>query len=84
LSYSLQILRSAQKEMAKISPGDQQRIREAILRLADDARPAGSRKLTGLDAWRIRVGDYRVIYEIQDEVLTVLVVKIKHRRDVYR
>jgi mRNA interferase RelE/StbE len=61
------------------------RLRDAIDALADDPRPAGSCKLQGADdLHRVRVGDYRVIYQIQDAVLVVLVVQIGHRREVYR
>ncbi|MGA2401072.1 MAG: type II toxin-antitoxin system RelE/ParE family toxin [Syntrophobacteraceae bacterium] len=56
----------------------------AVRSLADDPRPAGVRKLTGREAWRIRVGDYRIVYEIHDDALVLLVVAIGHRRDVYR
>lgn len=61
------------------------RIRTAVEALREDPRPSGSRKLTGSDdQWRIRVGDYRVVYEIADDVLIVTVVRIAHRREVYR
>lgn len=55
-----------------------------ILALAKNPRPAGSQKLTDIDAYRIRVGDYRIIYEIHDNILTVLVVQVGHRREAYR
>lgn len=55
-----------------------------MLALADDPRPAGAAKLVGTrSAWRVRIGDYRVIYEVRDEVLLVLVIKIGHRKQVY-
>ena len=60
------------------------RIDLRLLVLADDPRPVGVKKLHGQDRYRIRVGDYRVIYQIEDEVLLVLVVEIAHRREVYR
>ena len=59
------------------------RIADAMTRLADQPRPPGCKKLTGIDAWRIRVGDFRVVYEIHDDRLLVLVVRIGHRREVY-
>jgi mRNA interferase RelE/StbE len=62
----------------------QRRIATAIRGLADDPRPAGSRKLKNREVWRIRVGDYRVIYGVNDKESIVLVAKIDHRRDVYR
>lgn len=62
----------------------QDRIIAAIRSLAEEPRPSGVKKLTGREAWRIRVGNYRIIYEIHDQALIVLVVSIGHRQDVYR
>jgi len=84
VTYSLEILRSAQKALGKIARQDQDRIISAVEALAADPRPAGCKKLSGRPAWRIRVGSYRVIYEVQDEKLLVLVVQIGHRKDIYR
>ncbi len=63
---------------------DKQRIIEAIHALATDPRPLQSRKLSGAEKYRLRCGVYRVLYEIQEEILVVCVVKVGHRRDVYR
>lgn len=84
MSYALEILRAAQKQLAKIDRPCQQRIIEAIRKLADDPRPFGCKKLSGRPAWRIRIGPHRVIYEIHDDRLLVLVVTIGDRKDVYR
>ena len=84
MKYSIEILRSAQKQLAKVNPKDRQRIINVIHSLSDNPRPVNSRKLTGRNAWRIRKGEYRVIYEIYDEKLVILVVVIGHRREVYR
>ena len=84
VTYRVEILRSAQKQLAKIDRQDQSRIISAIRALANDPRPPGCKKLSGRPAWRIRVGTYRVIYEIHDDRLLVLVVTIGHRKDVYR
>ena len=84
MSYTVEILRSAQKQLAAIDRQDQPRIISAIRTLANEPRPPGCKKLTGRPAWRIRVGVYRVIYEIHDNRLLVLVVAIGHRREVYR
>jgi len=84
VSYSIEILRVAQKQLARIDRGQQQRIITAIRSLATDTRPSGCKKLSGRPAWRIRIGAYRVIYEIRDEQLLVLVVTIGNRKDVYR
>ncbi len=84
MTYSIEILRVAQKQLAKIDRDRQQRIIDAIRLLADNPRPAGCKKLTGRPAWRIRICAYRVIYEIHDDSLLVLVVTIGNRKDVYR
>ena len=82
--YAILIERPAQKALARIAQSDRDRIIAAIRRLASDPRPPGVRKLSGRDAWRLRVGDYRVIYEIDDDRLIVLVVTVGPRREVYR
>jgi mRNA interferase RelE/StbE len=82
--YTVEILRSAQKQLAKIHREDRLPIIEAIRALAGDPRPRGSKKLSGRPAWRVRVGRYRIIYEIHDKRLVLLVVTVGHRRDVYR
>ena len=84
MSYSLSILRRAQKELAQISRGDYERVVEAIRDLADSPRPVGCRKLTSREGWRIRIGDFRVIYEVDDAQRSVTVLHVGHRRDVYR
>jgi mRNA interferase RelE/StbE len=84
LSYAVLIERRAQRALSRITQQDQDRIAAAIRGLADEPRPHGVKKLTGREAWRIRVGDYRVLYEIHDDRLVVLVVEIGHRRQVYR
>ena len=84
MTYAIEILRVAQKQLAKIDRARQQQIIDAIRLLADNPRPAGCKKLTGRTAWRIRIGTYRVIYEIHDDRLLVLVVTIGNRKDVSR
>ena len=84
MTYSLFIERRAQRALARIARPEQERIITAIRHLMDDPRPSGAKKLTGRDAWRIRVGDYRVIYEIHAGRLLILVVDLGHRRDIYR
>jgi mRNA interferase RelE/StbE len=83
LSYGVLILRRSQKELADLPRADYVRVRDAVAALADDPRPAGCKKLVGRDGWRIRSGDYRVIYEIDDAAAKVTVLHIGHRRDVY-
>ena len=84
MSYAIEIRRSAQKSLGKINRQDQDRIITAIESLSDNARPDGCEKLSGRPAWRIRIGSYRVIYEILDDKLIVMVVHIGHRREVYK
>lgn len=84
MSYTIEILRIAQKQLAKTDREQQSRIIDAIRELAADPRPSGCKKLSGRPAWRIRVGSYRVIYEIQEDRLLVLVVAIGDRKSVYR
>jgi mRNA interferase RelE/StbE len=84
MKYSLFILPRAQKELEALGETEYQRIKEAILRLADNPRPADCSKLVGREGWKIRVGNYRVIYEINDQAKKVIVLHIGHRRDVYR
>ena len=82
--YSLYLLRPAERELEAIPSVFGERIERAILRLAEDPRPAGVKKLRSGVGWRIRVGDYRVVYEIDDRASDVTVTKVRHRRDVYR
>jgi mRNA interferase RelE/StbE len=84
VNYETYILRRAQKALSKIQQQDQERIVEAIWDLENDPRPHGCKKLSGREGWRVRVGQYRVIYEIDDESKEVTVLDIGHRRDVYR
>ena len=83
MSYGVSILRRAQKELAALPKADYGRVRDAVAALADNPRPAGCKKLVGRDGWRIRSGDYRVIYEIDDAEEKVTVLHIGHRRDIY-
>ena len=83
-SYEIQFLPSARKELERISSPHHDRILAAITALADDPRPVGCVKLAGQQAYRIRVGNYRVIYQIADAKLIIVIVKVGHRRDVYR
>jgi mRNA interferase RelE/StbE len=84
MNYKVQILRRALKELAGLSADDFDRVREGIEALAQSPRPLGCQKLSGREGWRIRVGNYRVIYEIDDKQRSVTVLHVGHRRDVYR
>ena len=76
--------RSAAKELEGVPTKDRQRIVRRIAALADDPRPVGAEKLSGDDKYRVRQGDYRILYEIVDAELIVTVVRIGNRREVYR
>ena len=84
MSYSISLLHRAQKELAALQMSDYERVRDAIAALGTEPRPNGCLKLTGRDGWRLRARDYRVLYEIDDDAQTILVLHIGHRRDVYR
>ena len=83
-SYRIEIKRSAVKELEAVPAKDRRRITTKIQALADNPRPAGCEKLSGHDKYRIRQGNYRILYTIEDDVLVVTVIKIGDRRDVYR
>ena len=83
-SYKLLIKPSAAKELEAVPRKDRNRITGKIRHLAADPRPPGSEKLSGEEKYRFRQGDYRVLYSVEDTAMTVTVVKIGHRRDVYR
>jgi mRNA interferase RelE/StbE len=82
--YNIVILRRAQRELVQLPSDSYARVRDAVRALSTTPRPVGSRKLTGREGWRLRVGDYRIVYEIDDDTRMVRVIHIGHRRDVYR
>jgi mRNA interferase RelE/StbE len=82
--YSVLIKRSAAKELESIPKKDREKLVAKIQKLADDPRPAGSEKLAGDDKYRFRHGVYRVLYEIDDSAIVVVVVRVAHRREAYR
>ena len=85
MAYQVAILPAALRQLSKLPRIAQERIQQRIDALSDDPRPPGTKALAGRSGfYRLRVGDYRVIYEIRDEILTVLVVRVGHRREVYR
>ena len=83
-SYSVLIKPSAAKELERLPDKPRRQIAKKIGALADQQRPTGCEKLTGEDLYRIRLGDYRVVYAIADAELTVLVIRVGNRREVYR
>ena len=82
--YSILFRRSVLKDLEVLPKKDVQRILEAIRTLAVDPRPPQSQKLSGREQYRLRQGTFRILYVIQDDVLIVTVVKVGHRREVYR
>jgi len=84
VSYHVEFTTAAARQVRKIPPPARERVLAAVTALAGDPRPPGSRKLVGEQtAWRIRTGDYRVIYDVIDRTLTVTVVRAAHRRAAY-
>lgn len=81
--YSIRVEPAAQRALAKVDGSVRDRLRAAIALLAQDPRPPAARRLVGRDAWRVRIGDYRIIYEIEDSMLVVVVVALGHRGEVY-
>jgi len=83
--YSVEISRTAERQLKRLPQGERQRIARTVAMLAIEPRPRGARKLAGYDdVFRIRTGRYRVIYSVEEDRLVVLVLKIGHRKDVYR
>ncbi|BFU91966.1 MAG: cytotoxic translational repressor of toxin-antitoxin stability system [Nitrospira sp.] len=85
VTYQIEFSRQADRQFRTLSSQIQQRLKSRIDSLAATPRPHGSEKLSGADQlYRIRVGDYRIVYAVEDDRLLVLVVKVGHRREVYR
>jgi mRNA interferase RelE/StbE len=82
-SYRIEIRPAAMRSLRKLDPQVRPRIQGAIALLAEDPRPPNARKLRGRDAYRVRVGNYRIIYKIEDQILLITVVTLGHRRDIY-
>lgn len=84
MSYTVRIASAAHRQIRKLPRDGQERVAAVLVLLADEPRPPAAKKLTGRDAWRVRTGNWRVIYEIHDDELLVMVVAAGNRRDVYR
>lgn len=82
--YRVFFKRSVEKDFASIPKKDVKKILNRIKMLEEDPRPLGCEKLTGEERYRLRQGRYRIVYSIQDDELTVWVVKVGHRKDIYR
>ncbi len=83
MKYNVRVEQAAEKQLVKLPKNEIQRIRITVLALADNPRPNGYKKLKGRDAYRVRVGNYRIIYEINEGILLVLVIAIGHRKEIY-
>ena len=84
MAYKVEITRRASRDLGALPPADRKRVARRIDALAAEPRPPGARKLRGADhLYRIRAGDYRILYEVRDQVLVVLVIMIRHRSTVY-
>ena len=84
MKYTILIERYAQKQIMKLDRKIIPVIKVAIASLADNPRPYGYKKLKGEEAYRIRVGDFRIIYEINDDIIIVTVVSVGHRKDIFK
>ena len=82
--YKVQVKKSAEKELREIPKKELLKILEKIKSLSDDPHPTGSIKLTNLEKYRLRVGNYRILYKIEENILTVFIVKVGHRKNIYR
>ena len=83
MEYEVLILRRAQKQLANLTKQNYARVRDLTIGLGANPRPPGCKKLTGRDGWRVRAGDYRVIYEIDDGERRITILDIGHRKDIY-
>ena len=84
MTYRIEVAPAALRQFRKLDRAAQRRVQAAIELLATEPRPSGAKKLVdGNGEWRVRTGDYRIVYEIQDNVLLILVAAVGHRRDIY-
>ena len=84
MTYRIEVAPAALRQLRKLDPAAKRRVQAAIELLAEQPRPTGAKKLTGGEGeWRVRTGDYGIIYEIHDHVLLLLVVAIGHSREIY-
>jgi mRNA interferase RelE/StbE len=85
MTYRIEVTHAAVRQLRRLDPSARRRVQAAIELLAEHPRPSGAKKLVGGDGeWRVRTGDYRIVYEVHDDVLLILVVAVGHRRDIYQ
>ena len=82
--YKLQIKKSAEKELRKIPKKELIKIINKIQNLSEDPHPVGSIKISNQEKYRLRIGNYRVLYKVEDNILTIFIIKVGHRKDIYR
>ena len=84
MTYRIELAPAALRQLRKLDRAAQRRVQAAIELLAREPRPTGAKKLVGgTGEWRVRTGDYRVVYQIDDDVLRVLVIAVGHRKEIY-
>ncbi len=83
-TYKIEFAKSAQKELKKLEPTIRLRISKSIYNLSHDPRKGNVRPMVGTKSWRLRVAEYKIIYDIFDKKLTILIIKVGHRKDIYR
>jgi mRNA interferase RelE/StbE len=81
--YKVEVKKGVLKILEKIPNPFYSNVKSALYSLVNNPRPNGYKKLKGINAYRIKVGDYRIIYEIKDKILTIIIIEIGHRKDVY-
>ena len=85
MAYSVELAPAAKRQVRKLDRAIQERVIRRLEALGKDPRPHGVEKLEGVEStYRVRLGEYRIVYEIQDKILVVLVLKVGHRKEVYR
>ncbi|USQ74777.1 type II toxin-antitoxin system RelE family toxin [Ornithinimicrobium cryptoxanthini] len=85
MTYRIDLSPAASRQLRKLDPSARRRVQAAIELLATDPRPSAAKKLVGgAGEWRVRTGDYRIVYEINDGVLVILVLAVGHRREIYQ
>lgn len=85
MTHRVEVAPAAARQLRKLAPPARRRVQAAIELLAGQPRPSGAKKLVGgAGEWRVRTGDFRIVYEIHDDVLLVLVVGVGHHREIYR
>jgi mRNA interferase RelE/StbE len=83
-NYEVEFVKSAQRELNKLPKPISLRIAKAVYKLSTDPRKGNVRPMVGTKSWRLRIGDYRVVYDILDNKLTILIIRVRHRKDVYK